>query len=151
MILSQFEEAVWHCRGADCNIAEAWHHGGEIVSSVEAVLEFGEVAGYMLVTDGAVSAGDGTLDVAEGGVDPLERGSQGGLATGSGDDWLMDAAGVADAGEAAQAVTDDGAGGIEIALCQGGDFGPAEPLDAAQLQAAWLTAWGGFVRPHDRG
>src|ERR1700739_3665269 len=50
MILSQFEEAVWHRRGSDCDIAEAWHHGGEIVPAVEAVLEFGEVAGYMLVT-----------------------------------------------------------------------------------------------------
>src|SRR6202030_529318 len=55
LILSQFEEAVWHRRGSDCDIAEAWHHGGEIVSAVEAVLEFGEVAGYMLVADGAVS------------------------------------------------------------------------------------------------
>ena len=34
--------------------------------AVEAVLEFGEVAGYMLVADGAVSASDGALDVAEG-------------------------------------------------------------------------------------
>ena len=57
--LSQFEEAVWHRRGSDCDIAEAWHHDGEIVSAVEAVLEFGEVAGYMLVGDGAVSASDG--------------------------------------------------------------------------------------------
>src|SRR5258708_3027697 len=72
MILSQFEEAVWHRRGSDCDMAEAWHHGGEIVSAVEAVLEFGKVAGYMLVVDGAVSASDGALDVAEGGVDPLE-------------------------------------------------------------------------------
>ena len=73
MILSQFEEAVWHRRGSDCDIAETWHHGGEIVASVEAVFEFGEVAGYMLVADGAVSASDGALDIAEGGVDPLEK------------------------------------------------------------------------------
>src|SRR5713101_2980160 len=79
MILSQFKEAVWHRRGSDCDIAEAWHHGGEIVSAVEAVLEFGEVAGYMLVADGAVSASDGALDVAEGGVDPLEGRVQGAL------------------------------------------------------------------------
>ena len=52
MILSQFEEAVWHRRGSDCDIAKAWHHGGEIVSAIKAVLEFGEVAGYMLVADG---------------------------------------------------------------------------------------------------
>src|SRR6202162_3412938 len=107
MIFSQFEEAVWHRRGSDCDIAEAWHHGGEIVSAVEAVLEFGEVAGYMLVGDGAVSAGDGALDVAEGGVDPLEGRVQGGLATGSSDDRLVDAAGVPDPSEAVQAVTDN--------------------------------------------
>src|SRR6516162_710734 len=106
MMLSQFEEAVWHRGGSDCDIAEAWHHGGEIVSAVEAVLEFGEVAGYMLVVDGAVSASDGALDVAEGGVDPLEGRVEGGLATGSSDDRLVDAAGVADRSEAVQAVTD---------------------------------------------
>jgi len=39
----------------------------------------------MLVADRAVSASDGTLDVAEGGVDPLEGRVQGGLATGSSD------------------------------------------------------------------
>src|SRR6516164_7678625 len=106
MVLSQFEEAVWHRRGPDCDKAEAWHHGGEIVPAVEAVLEFGEVAGYMLVADGAISASDGTLDVAEGGVDPLEGRVQGGLATGSSDDWLVDAASVADPRKAVQAVTD---------------------------------------------
>src|ERR1700682_5064533 len=150
MILSQFEEAVWHRRGSDCDIAEAWHHGGEIVSAVEAVLEFGEVAGYMLVADGAVSASDGALDVAEGGVDPLEGRVQGGLATGSSDDRLVGAAGVADPSEAVQAVTDNGAGGMEIALRQGRDFGTAETLHAAQLQADWLALWCGFDRRHDR-
>src|SRR6516225_8515022 len=100
MILSQFEKAVRHRRGPDCDKAEAWHHGGE-------------VAGYMLVADGAISASDGALDVAEGGVDPLEARVQGGLATGSSDDWLVDAAGVADPSEAAQAVTDNSAGGLE--------------------------------------
>src|SRR3974377_365964 len=111
MILSQFEEAVWHRRGWECDVAEAWHHGCEIVSAVKAVLEFGEVAGYMLIADGAVSASDGALDVAEGGVDPLEGRVQGGLATRSSDDRLVDAAGVADPSEAVQAVTDNGAGG----------------------------------------
>src|SRR6516164_1247041 len=150
MILSQFEEAVRHRRGSDCDIAEAWHHGGEIVSAVKAVLEFGEVAGYMLVADGAVSAGDGALDVAEGGVDPLEGRVQGGLATRSSDDRLVDAAGVADPSEAVQAVTDNGAGGMEIALRQGRDFGTAEALHAAELQADWLALWCGFDRRHDR-
>src|ERR1700693_1484143 len=140
MIFSQFEEAVWHRRGSDCDIAEARHHSGEIVSAVEAVLEFGEVAGYMLVADGAVSASDGALDVAEGGVDPLEGRVQGSLATGSSDDRLVHAAGVADPSEAVQAVTDNGAGGLEIALRQGRDFGTAETLYAAQLQSFSLLA-----------
>src|ERR1700751_6370442 len=122
MILSQFEEAIWHRGGSDCDIAEAWHHGGEIVSAVEAVLEFGEVAGYMLVGDGAVSASDGALDVAEGGFDPLESRGQGGLSTGSSDDRLVDAAGVADPREAAQTVTDNDAGGREIVLRPGRHF-----------------------------
>ena len=54
----------------------------------------------MLVADGAVSASDGALDVAEGGVDRLEGRVQGGLSTGSCDDRLVDAAGVADPSEA---------------------------------------------------
>src|ERR1700738_1480956 len=104
----------------------------------------------MLVADGAGRAGDGALDIAEGGLDPLEGRDQGGLATGSSDDQLVDAAGVADPSEAAQAVTDNGAGGMEIALRQGRDFGTAETLYAAQLQADWLALWCGFDRRHDR-
>src|SRR5216683_598347 len=150
MILSQFEEAVWHGRSSDGDVAEAWHHGGEIVAPVEAVFEFGEVAGHMLVTDGPVSAGDGALDVAEGGINPLERGGQGGLAARSGDDRPMDAPGVADPCETAQAVTDNGAGGIEIARRQGHDFGTAKTLHPAQLQADWLALRRGFDRGHDR-
>src|ERR1700758_48036 len=150
MSLSQFEEAAWHRRSSNCDVAEPRHHSGEIESPVEPVFEFGEVAGYVLVADGAVSASDGALDVAEGSIDPLESGVQCGLATGSSDDRLMDAAGVADPGEAAQPVTDDGAGGIEIVLRQGRDFGMAEALHAAQLQADWRTLRCRFDRGHDR-
>src|ERR1700730_12502808 len=150
MILSQFEEAVWHRWGSDCDIAEAWHHGGEIVSAGEAGLEIGEGSGVHAVADGAVSASDGALDVAEGGVDPLESRVQGGLATGSSDDRLVDAAGVADPSEAVQAVTDNGAGGMEIALRQGRDFGTAETLYAAQLQADWLALLCGLARRQHR-
>src|SRR5260370_17095338 len=114
MMLSQFEEAVWHRRGSDSDVAEAWHHGGEIVSAVEAVFEFGEVAGYMLIADGAVSASDGALDVAEGGVNPFEGRVQGGLATGSRDDRLADAPGVADPSESAQAAPDTHASALDI-------------------------------------
>src|SRR5947209_10558472 len=39
---------------------------------------------------------------------------------------------------------------MEIALRQARDFGPAETLHAAQLQADWLALWCGFDRRHDR-
>src|SRR5215471_16112393 len=115
MILSQFKEVIWHWRSSDGDVAEPWHHSGEIVSSVETIFEFGEVARYMLVPDGTVSAGDGAFDVSEGRVDPLERGGQSDLAARSSDERLMDAPGVADTRETAQTVTDDSASGIEIA------------------------------------
>src|SRR6201982_4119683 len=102
---TRISQAGWHRPGSGWDIAEAWHHGGENVRSVEAVLEFGEVAGYMLVADGAVSASEGALDVAEGGIDPLEGRVQGGLATGSSDDRLVDASGGADPSGAAPART----------------------------------------------
>jgi hypothetical protein len=36
MILSQFEEAGWHRRGSDCDIAEAWHGSGYmLIASVD--------------------------------------------------------------------------------------------------------------------
>jgi len=41
-------------------------NGGEIVTPIKTIFEFGEVAGYMLVTDGAVSVGDGTLELGGG-------------------------------------------------------------------------------------
>src|SRR6516164_9571356 len=66
------------------------------------------------------------------------------------DNRLMDAPGFADAGETAQTVTDDGAGGIEIALGQGHDFGTAESLYPAQLQADWLPLRRCFDRSHNR-
>ena len=74
MMLSQFEQAIRHGRGSDCDVSKTRHHGGEIVASVEAVLEFGEVARHVLFADGAVGAGDGALDVAEGGVTHLKAG-----------------------------------------------------------------------------
>src|ERR1700752_2690238 len=150
MNLSQFEEAVWHWRSSNCDVAEPRHHRSEIVSPVEPVFEFGEVAGYMLVADGAVSASDGALDVAEGRVDPFERRVRCGLAAGSSDDRMMIAAGVADGGEAVQPITDNGAGGIEIVLRQAGDFGLAEAVYAAQLHADWLTLRCRFDRDYDR-
>src|SRR5258708_39844199 len=103
MMLSKFEERVWHGRSSEGDVAEPRHHGGEIVASVETVFEFGGVAGHMLVTDGTVSARNGAFDVPEGSVDPLERGRQGGLAARSCGGRVVDRPGFAGAGGTAEA------------------------------------------------
>src|SRR5512134_1890596 len=131
MSLSQFEEAVGHWRSSDGGPAEAGHHGGEIVAPIEAVREFGQVAGDVLLADGPVGGGDGGLDVAERGIDPLEGGCQHRLAAGSGADRLMRASGIRDTAEAAEAVADDGAGGIEAASGQFFDLLAPEAFDPA--------------------
>src|SRR5512133_1000713 len=77
--LSQFQEPVGHGGGSDGGPREARDHGREIVSSVEAVLEFGEVARNMLAIDGTVGSCDGGLDVAERGVGPFEGRRTGGF------------------------------------------------------------------------
>ena len=88
----------------------------------------------MLVADGAVSASDGALDVAEGGVDPLESRVQGGLATGSSDDRLVDAAGVADpVGGGAFLVPDRLAGISEVVRVPHGDCANAVGAATAQI------------------
>src|SRR5512144_2656915 len=102
MRLSQFEEAVWHWRGSDGGPAEAWHHGGEILAPIKAVLELGQVARDVLLADCPVGGGDGGLDVAERGVDPLEGGCEHRLAAGSGVDRLMGTPGIGDAAEAGE-------------------------------------------------
>jgi hypothetical protein len=48
MNFSQFQEPVGHWCGSDGGPSEAGDHGGQIVFSVEAVFEFGEVAWDML-------------------------------------------------------------------------------------------------------
>ena len=59
--------------------SESRDHGREIVSSVEVVFEFGEVARNMLAVDGTIGSCDGGLDVAERGVGPFECRHAGGL------------------------------------------------------------------------
>jgi hypothetical protein len=134
-LITHYSQLTWRggmaLAGSQGEVGERWHHGGAIVSAVEPVFEFGEVAGHVPGADGAVGVGDGALDVAESGVDPLERGVQRGLAAGPRDDRLMAAAGAAGPAETAQPVTDDGAGGREIARRQGRNFGAAEPSPGA--------------------
>ena len=60
-MLSQFEEAIWHWRGPHACPREAGYDGDEFVSSVEAILEFGEIGRHVLLPDGAICAGDSGL------------------------------------------------------------------------------------------
>ena len=71
--LSQFEEPIRHRCGSNGGPSEPWDQCRQIISSIEPVFEFGEVARDMLAVDGAVGSCDGGLDVAECGVDPFER------------------------------------------------------------------------------
>ena len=52
---------------------EARDQAGELEAAVEAPGEAGEITAGMLGADVTVRAGDRGLDVAQGGVDPLER------------------------------------------------------------------------------
>ena len=56
---SQLEQAVGHGWRPHPGPCETGDHGGEIVSPIEAVLELGEVARYVLGADGPIGAGDG--------------------------------------------------------------------------------------------
>ena len=73
MNLSHAKQGHWRrfarCRGSD----EALHQGTEVESSVESVLEFGQVSiGVLSEVEGVVRTRDGCLQVAQHGVDRLE-------------------------------------------------------------------------------
>src|SRR3954466_12550081 len=148
MILSQFEQAIRHWRRPQCDVAEARHHGGEIIAPVEAVLEFGKVARQVLCADRTVGAGDRVLDVAKDGVDPFEGGGKSGPATAPGDDRLMCATGIQDTVETAQAVTEEDAGGLEVALCHSDDVGSSEAPHPAQFEADRFAFGSGLNSGH---
>ena len=109
MTLSHFEQPVGHWRRPDAGPREARDHRGEIVSTIEAVLEFGEVARRVLAADGPIGAGDRRLDVAESRVDPLESGCVRCGGSAPCDDDLMGTPCRGDAAEAAQAVAEHSA------------------------------------------
>ena len=60
-------------RGSDGTVDKARDQAGELEAAVEAPGEAGEIAAGMVGADAAIGAGDGGLDVAQRGVDPLER------------------------------------------------------------------------------
>ena len=70
-------------------VDEARDHGLELVVSVVAPREAGEVAFGVIGTGLSVGSGDRDLDVSERGVDPLEGGRAGCLAPGAGADGAM--------------------------------------------------------------
>ena len=63
--VGQLEQPVGHRRGADTGPEKPRHHGGKIVSPIEAVFELREIARHMLLVDRPVSPNNGSLDVAE--------------------------------------------------------------------------------------
>jgi hypothetical protein len=117
-------------------------HGGQIVSLVEAVFEFGEGARDMLAVDGTVCSCDGGLDVAEGRVDPFEGRRLSCLWSRPGLDDLVRTASFGDAGETLKTVADDRAVWIEAALGEPRERGCTEAGDPAQLQANRLSPGG---------
>lgn len=111
MSLSQLYEAVGHGWDERGGCSQAPNHGGEIEASVEAVGEFGEVAGQMLGANRMVGSLHGVLDVAEHGIDPDECPASLPSPGAAGYQRLMGAAGLRGCGKAAQAIgADVGAG-----------------------------------------
>lgn len=122
MNLRQFEQVVWHrLRPPPCP-CEAGDHGSGIVSSVEAILDFGEVTRHVLFTDSVVGTGDRPLDVAKSCVDPLECRSARRRRFAPCDDDLMRTSYLGDATEAAQAIADHRTVRCEAGLGKGGNW-----------------------------
>ena len=150
MNFSQLKQAIRHWRGSYRGPREARDHGGEIVSAVEAVFEFGEISRHVLAIDGAVGSGDGGLDVAKCGVDPFEGRSLGSPVSRTCVDDLMRTSGVGHAGKTVQAVADYGAIGTEAASGKCRDRRPAEAGNPSQLHANRLAFGRGFHRSDKR-
>jgi hypothetical protein len=70
-------------------------------SAIKAVFEFGEMRG-VLAGDGTIGSGNGSLDIAQRGIDPFEGWRASRLGSGSGFDDLVCAPSVSDAGETLQ-------------------------------------------------
>src|SRR3954464_4449099 len=104
----------------------------------------------MLRADVMVGAGDRGLDVAQAGVDPLERRPARGPLAGTGHDRAGGAAGLSPRRPAGQAVADDGGAGGEVALGDPLDLLLAEALDHAQPQPPRPPLGSGLDRGHDR-
>src|SRR6478735_8919958 len=113
---------------------EALDDAVELKAAIEPVGEAGEVRLRMLRADVVVGAGDRGLDVAQAGIDPLERRPARGPLAGTCRHREVLAAGLLDRRPAGQAVADDIAPGGEVPLGQPLHLLLAEALDHAQPQ-----------------
>src|ERR1700739_2482865 len=135
MNLSQLKQAIGHGWRPHPGPCETGDHGGEIVSPIEAVLELGEVARYVVGADGPIGAGDRRLDIAERRVGPLEGGRARREGSAACDDDLMRTSGLVATTEAAQTIADHRAVGREAGFGETCDRMCAEACHTAQLDA----------------
>ena len=111
--------------------------------------EAGEVGLRMLRADVVVGAGERRFDVAQAGLDPLERRPARGPLAGTGRHRELLAAGLLDRRPAGQAFADDIAPGSEVSFGQPLQLLLAEALDHAQPQPPRPTL-GLWSRPRRR-
>src|SRR3954469_15498412 len=129
---------------------EALNDAVELEAAIEPVGEAGEVGLRMLRADMVIGAGERGLDVAQAGVDPLERRPARGPLAGAGRHREVLAAGLLDRRPAGQAVADDIAPGGEVPLGQPLHLLLAEALDHAQPQPPRPALGRGLDRGDDR-
>src|ERR1700677_4167111 len=151
MDFGQLEQPVGHRWGSHGRPREPRHHGGKIVSSVETILELGQITRHVLLFDRAVGSNDGGLDIAQRRVDPSERRGACRGRTGAGLDDLMRTPGVGDSGETGQTVADDLAPRIKAAFCKIRQGVIAEAGNPTQLQAYRLAPGRGLASGGQRG
>src|SRR5260370_34929642 len=146
MNFSQLQEAVGHGGRAHAWPYEVRDHRGKIVSAIEAIFEFGEVARHMLGVDGAIGSNDCGFDVSERWVDPLEGRRSSRIGSTTCRDDLMGTTSIGHAGETPQAITDYGTVGCQAGFGKRGDRMPAETADPPQLPTHRLSLGPGFDR-----
>src|SRR4249920_1211366 len=129
---------------------EALDDAVELEAAIEAVGEAGEVGLRMLCADVVVGASERGFDVAQAGIDPLERRPARGPLAGTGRHREVLAAGLLDRRPAGQAVADDIAPGSEVSFGQPFHLLLAEALDHAQPQPPRPTLGRGLDRGDDR-
>src|SRR5208337_3343231 len=142
--VGRLEQPVGHGRRSNASPGEAGHHRGEIVSPVEAVFEFSEVARHVLLIDRPVGSNNSGFDIPQCCIDPFEGGGTSGGSARAGLDDLMRTPRVGDGSETGQAITDDLALRIKPPLGEGRKRVIAEAGDPTQLQAHRFALGRGF-------